>query len=176
MEWQLLITDFFIRISQELERVLDGLTIDDLNQRPHPDCNSIGWLAWHLTRSHDRNLSELAGREQLWIKDNWHARFNRAPEPTETGYSHRSEDLTAFRSPDGKTILEYHHAVLELAKQYITNSLSETNLKRKVKSPTLKNVATVRERLLGIISEGLQHVGQTAYVRGLLKGKGWLGR
>ena len=34
-------------------------------------------------------------------------------------------------------------------------------------------MATVRRRLLGIISEGLQHVGQAAYVRGLLKGKGW---
>ena len=176
MEWQLLITDFFIRISQELERVLDGLTIDDLNQRPRSDCNSIGWLAWHLTRSYDRNLSELARKEQLWIKDDWYTRFDRAPDPTETGFSHSSEDATAFRSPDSKTILEYHHAVLGLAKQYVTNRLSETDLKRKVRSPTLKNVATVRGRLLGIISEGLQHVGQAAYVRGLLKGEGWLGR
>ena len=171
MEWQLLITDFFIRISQELERVLDGLTVDDLNQRPHPDCNSIGWLAWHLTRSHDRNLSELAGKEQLWIKDNWHTRFNRAPDPTDTGFNHNLEDVTAFRSPDGKTILEYHHAVLELAKRYITNHLSEPDLKRNVRSPTLKNVATVGGRLLSIISEGFQHVGQAAYVRGLLKGE-----
>ena len=176
MEWQQLIIDFFLRISQELERVLDGLTINELNQRPRPDCNSIGWLAWHLTRSNDRNLSELARKKQLWIKDKWHSKFDRDPDPTDTGFSHSLEDVTAFRSPDGKTILEYHHAVLELAKQYITNHLSETDLKRNVRSPTLKNIATVRGRLLGIISEGLQHVGQAAYLRGLLKGKGWLSR
>ncbi|MFC1958451.1 DinB family protein [Chloroflexota bacterium] len=58
-EFQLLITDYFIRISDELERVLDGLTIEDPNKYPAPGANSIGWLAWHLTRSHDRNLSEL---------------------------------------------------------------------------------------------------------------------
>ena len=176
MEWQQLIIDFFTRISQELERVLDGLSIDDLNRKPSPDCNSIGWLAWHLTRSHDRNLSELARKEQLWIKDKWYTRFNRAPDPSETGVGHSSEDMAAFKSADSKTILEYHHAVVELAIQYIDSNLSETDLKRRVKSPTLKNAATVRRRLLGIISEGLQHVGQAAYVRGLLEGKGWLGR
>jgi len=176
MEWQQLIMNIFVRISQELERVLDGLTVDDLNQQPRPDCNSIGWLTWHLTRSHDRNISELAGEKQLWIKDNWHARFNRAPDPTDTGFGHSSEDIAVFRSPDSKTLLEYHHAVLELAKRYISGTLSETDLKREVESPTLRNVATVRARLVGVINDGLQHVGQTAYVRGLLKGKGWLDR
>ena len=176
MEWQLLITDLFVRISQELEEVLEGLTVDELNQQPRPDCNSIGWLAWHLTRSHDRNTSELLAEEQLWIKDNWHARFNRAPDPADTGFGHSSEDMAAFRSPDSKTLLEYHHATLELAKRYINDTLSETELKRENESPTFGNVATVRRRLLGIISDGLQHVGQAAYVRGLLQGKGWSGR
>ena len=176
MEWQLLITDIFVRISQELEKVLERLTVDELNQRPRPDCNSIGWLAWHLTRSHDRNISEMAAEEQLWIKDKWHARFNRAPDPTDTGYGHSSEDIAAFRSCNSKTLLEYHLAVLELARDYISSTLSETDLRRETESPTLGNVATVRGRLVGIISDGLQHVGQAAYVRGLLKGKGWLGK
>jgi len=176
MEWQQLITDLFLRISQELERALDGLTVDELNQQPHPDTNSIGWLAWHLTRSHDRNISELMAEEQLWIKDSWHTRFNRAPDPAETGFGHSSEDVAAFRSPDGKTLLEYHHAVLELAKRYIISTLSEAELKRVSKSPTLGNTITVRERLVGVINDSLQHVGQVNYVRGLLKGKGWYGR
>ena len=69
MEWQQLIMDLFLRISQELELVLEGLTVDDLNKQPHPDCNSIGWLVWHLTRTQDRNIGEVMGEEQLWIKD-----------------------------------------------------------------------------------------------------------
>ncbi len=175
MEFQLLITDYFIRISDELERVLDGLTIEDLNKHPAPGANSIGWLAWHLTRSHDRNLSELYRKQQLWIKDKWYERFGRAPDPSETGVGHSLEEMAAFKSPDGKTILEYHKAVLERAKKYIENHLSEAELKRRAKSPTLKNTNTVRGRLLGIVSEGFQHVGQAAYVRGLIKGQGWRG-
>ena len=65
MEWQQLIGDIYIRISQELERALDGLTVDDLNQQPRPDCTSIGWLAWHLTRSQDRAIEDLMEKEQI---------------------------------------------------------------------------------------------------------------
>ena len=169
MEFQLLITDYFIRISDELEQVLDGLPSKDLNKQPAPGANSIGWLAWHLTRSHDRNLSEIYRKQQLWITDKWYEKFGRTPDPSETGLGHNSEEMVAFESPDGKTILKYHHAVLERAKMYIENNLSATELKRRVKSPTMKNTNTVRGRLLGIVSEGFQHVGQAAYVRGLLR-------
>ena len=76
MKWQQLIIDIFERISQELEAALDGLTIDDLNRQPHPDGNSIGWLTWHLTRCQDRTAAYLLGEEQIWIKDNYCAKFN----------------------------------------------------------------------------------------------------
>ena len=176
MEWQQLIMDLFLRISQELERVLEGLTVDDLNQIPRADCNSVGWLAWHLTRSQDRNVGEVMGEEQLWIKGSWHAKFNRAPDPSETGFGHSSEDAAAFRSPDSKTLLAYHGAVLERSKDYISSKLSETELARESKSLTLATVNPVRVRLVGVINDSLQHVGQAAYVRGFLKGKGWLRR
>ena len=176
MEWQQLIMDLFRRISQELENVLDGLTVDDLNHRPAPDCNSIGWLVWHLTRSHDRNITELAAEEQVWIKDKWYAKFNRAPDPAETGVKHTSEDVTAFKSPEGRVLLEYHRAVLERIENYISNKLSESELEREAHSPTLHTTFPASRRLVGVINEGFQHVGQAAYVRGLLKGKGWLGR
>ena len=42
MDWQQLVTGLFLRISEELETVLEGLAVDELNQRPTPDCNSIG--------------------------------------------------------------------------------------------------------------------------------------
>ena len=98
--------DEFLRIERELAQVLNGLTIEDLNRQPAPDCNSIGWLAWHLTRSHDRNMSELMSEEQLWIKDKWHARFNRAPDPSETGVGHTTEQAKAFRSPESEALID----------------------------------------------------------------------
>ena len=176
MVWQQLIIDLFERISQELERVLVGLTPDELNQQPAPDANTISWLAWHLTRSHDRNMSEIAGKEQLWTSDGWYIKFNRAPDPAETGVGHSPEEMAAFKAPDSRTILEYHNAVLERIKDYIINTLSETELDREVYSPTFRNTNTVHRRLLGVLNDGFQHLGQAAYVHGLIKGQGWLGR
>ena len=176
MEWQQLITDIFVRISQELEKVLDGLTVDELNQSPAPGCNSIGWLAWHLTRSQDRAVEDLMGEEQIWVKDKWYAKFNRAPDTTDTGFGHRWEEQAAFRSPDSKTLLEYNSAVLEQTKRYINNNLSETDLERKFENPTYPNIAAVRPRLIGVINDSMQHIGQATYVRGMLKGQGWYGR
>ena len=66
--------------------------------------------------------------------------------------------------------------MLERSKGYISSKLSETELARESKSLTLATVTAVRVRLVGVINDSLQHVGQAAYVRGFLKGKGWLGR
>ncbi|UCG54369.1 MAG: DinB family protein [Dehalococcoidia bacterium] len=176
MEWQQLIIDVYIRISQELTRALEGLTKDDLNQQPSSDTNSIGWIAWHLTRTLDRGIGDLMGREQVWVEDRWYATFDRAPNPADTGLRHSSRDVAAFKSPNGKTLLDYHSAVLELYLNYLRNKLSETDLQRKVNRPTLGITNTVHEILLSNISDAFQHVGQAAYVRGILKDKGWSSR
>jgi hypothetical protein len=159
MAWQQLILDLFLRIADDVEQVLGGF-----------------WIVWHLTRSQDRNISELAGQEQLWIIEGWYAQFGRPPDPSETGFGHSRADATAFRAPDGRMLLAYNRSVVKRVRQYISNTLSEEELNREAYSPTFRNTWTVRRRILGIVSEGLEHVGQAAYVRGLLKGHGWLGR
>lgn len=176
MVWQHFILDLFLRISDDVEQVLNGLNEDNLHHRPELNGNSIAWLIWHLTRSHDRNISEMAGQEQLWITEGWYAQFGRHADPKETGFGHSLEDATAFRAPDGRMLLAYNRAVVKRIRHYMTNTLSEEELDRETYSPTFRNTWTVRRRLLGILSEGFQHVGQAAYVRGLLKGHGWLGR
>ena len=173
MRWQELIMDQFLRIEQELSLVLDGLTVEDLNQQPAPDCNSIGWLAWHLTRSHDRNMSELIGEEQLWITEKWYVRFNRAPDPGETGVGHTVEQTKAFKSPEGQVVMDYHRAILKRIEQFISGGIAEEELDREVYSPTLKNMAKAVRRITGVIQQGFLHTGQVGYVRGMLKGRGW---
>ena len=172
MECRELIMDGYGRVLQVLEEALDGLTQDDLNQQPHPDCNSMGWLTWHLTRVQDDYIADFMGEEQLWLSDGWHARFNRPPEPKDGGFGHSSEDVAAFKSPDVETLLEYHRAVLERSKRYIA-ILSTADLDRELNEPYYQPLPTVGVRLVSVMSDNLQHAGQVAYLRGLLKGKGW---
>lgn len=174
MEWRDLIIDGYGRVLEVIEPALAGLTQKDLNQRPNPDCNSIGWIVWHLTRGQDSQIADLMSGEQLWMKDGWHARFKRAADPDDTGFGHSSTDVAAFKSPSTKVLLEYYRATLEETKQYIL-TLSESDLDRTLDEPWFQPPPTVGVRLVSIMADCLEHAGEVAYLRGLLKGKGWLG-
>jgi len=165
------IANIFGQTLPALERSLNGLTKDDLNWQPHPECNSMGWIVWHLTRVQDGIIAGIKGEEQLWIKDKWYAKFNRAADPTDSGGGHTPEDVAAFQSPDVETLLAYHRSVLERSKKYITD-LSFADLNRQFNEPRFKTPPTVGQMLMIVISDGLQHVGQVDFIRGLLKAKG----
>jgi hypothetical protein len=172
MEWNDLLTDGYGRVLEVLERVLKGLTQDDLNWQPRPECNSIGWLIWHLTRLQDDHIASLMGEEQLWTKDGWHARFGRPAEAKDLGFGHSPEQVAVFQSPDIETFLAYHRAVLERSKRYFL-TLSRADLDRKLDEPWFQPLPTVGVRLISVLGDSLQHAGQAAYVRGQLQGRGW---
>ena len=171
MDWQQVVIKEFDRLSQLLDKAIDGLTEEELNWQPNPDCNNMGWLVWHLSRGQDKAVWEITGEEQLWVKDRWYDKFNRQPDPDNSGFSHSSEDIAGFKSPDYKTLLGYYHAVQERSKNTF-NSLSSNDLDNKIDNPFH---ATTGIRIAAILYDNLQHAGQVAYLRGLLKGKGWLG-
>ena len=172
MECHDLLSDGYGRIEEVLEHVLDGLTQDDLDWQPRHDCNSIGWLVWHLTRQHDIQVASLMGDDQLWVRDGWHAKFDRPADPRDSGFGHAPEQVAAFKSPDTKTLLEYHRAVLERSKRYFP-TLSKADLDRELNEPYFKPLPTVGVRLISIMDDAVIHAGQAAYVRGLRQGKGW---
>ena len=173
MELQALLTDAYSRVVDALAEVLNGLGREDLDRQPTPDTNSIGWLAWHLTRVQDDHVSDLMGEQQLYIKDGWHARFDRPADPKDVGWGHTLAQVAAFRSPDPQTFLDYHRAVFERTKGFVAR-LKPADYDRELNEPWYQPVPTVGVRLVSVVADGLQHVGQAAYVRGLLKGKGWL--
>jgi hypothetical protein len=172
MEWKDLFIDSYDEAFKSVERALDGLSQKDLDLQSRPDCNSMGWTAWHQARELDGLISSITGEEQLWIKDKWHEKFNRSPDSTDSGTGHTPEQVAAFISPDVKTLLNYYQAVLEKAKHSIT-SLSSSDLSRKIDDPWAQYFPTVGSRLTVALTEVLQHAGQVGYMRGLLKGKGW---
>ncbi len=172
MEWHDLLTDGYGRVLEFIESVLSGLTQDDLNWQPSHDCNSIGWLTWHLTRQQDAQIASLMGEEQLWTREGWYSKFNRPPDHKDSGFGHTPEQVSAFSSPDVHTLLDYHRGVLERSKRYFL-TLSKTDLDRALDEPWFQPLPTVGVRLVSILEDSLLHAGQAAYVRGLLQGKGW---
>jgi hypothetical protein len=172
MEWHDMMVDGYGRIIEILERALDGLTEEDLNWQPKPDCNGMGWLAWHLTRVQDDHFASLMGEEQLWIKDGWHARFNRPADAKDIGFGHTPEQVAAYKSPGAETQLAYSQAVIERSQAYFP-TLAKTDLDKELNEPWFQPLPTVGVRIISVLGDSLEHAGQIAYVRGLYQGKGW---
>ena len=172
MEWHEMVSHGYGGVLRALEYTLEGLNEEDLNWQPNPDCNSIGWLAWHLTRWHDVMVSTFMGEDQLWIKDKWHEKFGRPADPGDSGFGHKPEDLAAFRSPDAATLLGYQRAVLERSQRYFP-TLSKSDLDREFEGIPIKPPPTYGMMLMITMSDSLQHAGQASYIRGLRQGIGW---
>ena len=172
MEWKDIVTQNLGSTLGVLERALKGLTQEELDWQPKPNCNSIGWTTWHLTRALDAIISTIIGEEQLWIKDGWCGKFNRPADPVDTGGRHTPEQVAAFKCPDTNILLDYHRAALEKARSCLA-TLNSSDLDRKIDDILSQFVPTVGSRLAITIDDLLQHAGQVAYIRGMLQGQGW---
>ncbi len=172
MEINEMLSNAYAGILRVLEYTLEGLTVEDINWQPRPDCNSIGWQVWHLTRLQDMQIASFMGEEQLWIKEGWHKKFNRPADPKDTGGRMTAADLTKFKAPDAKTLLDYHKAVLARSQKFLP-TLKKADLDIIVEGTPFPKPPTRGAMLLHFLSDGLQHAGQASYIRGLRQGLGW---
>lgn len=164
MDAQELLRDAFGRIEETFAEVADGLDAETLNARPAPGANSIAWLLWHLSRVQDDHLAELAGLPQAW--EEWRERFGLALDPGDTGYGHSEEEVAAVRVDDVALLTGYHADVHALTARYV-DRLDADDLDRVVDRRWDPPV-TAAVRLVSVEGDCLQHLGQAAYVKGLL--------
>ena len=172
MEAKDMVVEALERIRSILHRTLTGLTLDETHRQPKPDTNSIAWLTWHLTRVQDNGISGLFDQEQAWISQGWHAKFAMEPDPNNEGQGHTPEQVAAFHASSVQLLLDYHDSVSTRSKTFV-GSLAPADFDRQLNEPQYQPVPTVGVRLVSILSDNLQHAGQTAYLRGLWQGMGW---
>jgi hypothetical protein len=161
-----LLVDAFQRVRDGVHPATNGLTPEELAWRPDPEANSIAWLVWHLTRIQDDHVSGLAGRPQAWTGGGWFERFGLPLDPADTGYGHDPETVGAVRA-DARTLLDYFEEVHEHTLDYL-GTVTDDDLARVVDGSWDPPV-TAGVRLVSVVVDDLQHVGQAAYVRGILQ-------
>jgi uncharacterized damage-inducible protein DinB len=160
-----LLEDAFARIVESVESVVDGLSEEQLAVRPGPDANSIAWLVWHLARVQDDHVAEVAGTEQVWTSQGYADRFGLPFDVAATGYGHRSDEVGQVRASAG-LLSSYARAVHEQTLAFL-KTVTEDDLDRVVDTRWDPPV-TLGVRLVSVVNDDTQHVGQAAYVRGLL--------
>jgi len=158
--------DAFERIRDAVHPAVSGLKLEDLTFRVDREANSIAWLVWHLTRIQDDHVAALSGAAQVWSAGGWAERFALPLDVDDTGYGHDPETVGLVVA-DSRSLLDYFEDVHAATIAYLT-TVTEADLQRVVDTRWDPPV-TLGARLVSVIADDLQHVGQAAYVRGIVQ-------
>jgi len=163
-----ILEDAFGRVRGTLHRTIDALTLEQLSFRLDPDSNSIAWLIWHLTRIQDDHVADVAGLEQVWTAKGWADRFGLRLPVSDTGYGHTSEEVEAVRAR-AEMLTGYYDETHEQTLRYL-GRITAGDLDRVV-DESWDPPVTLGVRLVSVINDNLQHVGQAAYIRGIVEAR-----
>jgi hypothetical protein len=124
----------------------------------------------------DSNVSQLTGRNQLWIGDGWAARFGMPPEPADFGRTatHTREQVRTFRA-SVDLLLAYHDAVYQRMKTYL-ETLTAEDLARQLDEPRFQPLPTVAVRLVSVLENAMNNAGQIGYLKAYHRLGGWFPR
>jgi hypothetical protein len=123
-------------------------------------------VLWHIARMEDAQIAPLAGTDEVWAREGWVERFGLPYRPRAMGYGQSAEDVAAFRLEDPKLLTGYYQAVHEVTIELV-DSLSEDDLARVIDERWDPPV-TLAVRLVSVVDDAAQHIGQAAYIKGLL--------
>ena len=161
-----LLRDSFARIIEHVNNLTDDLTDDISFFRPTATANSIAWLIWHSARIQDAQLADIAGTDQVWFTGGWVDQFGLDLPRDAHGYGHSPDEVGKVRVP-ADLLAGYYHAVHKVTLEYIA-SVTTDELARVVDTNWNPPV-TASMRLVSIIDDCAQHLGQAAYVRGIAR-------
>lgn len=159
-----ILRDSLTRLIAHVEEITDDLPDEVAFFRPTPAANSISWLIWHSARVQDAQFAHLAGIEQVWFTGDWVARFALDLPRDAHGYGHTAADVGKVRVP-ADLLAGYYHAVHTMSLAYVASVTAE-ELSRIV-DENWNPPVTASVRLVSIIDDCAQHLGQAAYVRGI---------
>ncbi|TQL53999.1 mycothiol transferase [Subtercola boreus] len=161
------LTDAFTRVLGSVHGVLRGVTQADLAARIDPEANTIAWLVWHIARGQDAQVAALAGSEQVYTSAGWYERFDLPFPPSASGYGQSTADVAALDGIGAELLGGYLEAVHERTLEVLAG-LGAADLSRVI-DDSYDPPVTVAARLVSVVNDCTQHVGQAAYVKGFAR-------
>ncbi|GAA3614855.1 DinB family protein [Marihabitans asiaticum] len=168
---RVLLTDAARRPEHSAEAVLEGIDDQTLHRQVRQDLGSVAWLVWHAAAQLDAQVADLAGRTSVWEGEGWSERLGVRRDqsgPAAFGLGDGPEEIAALRVSSADELLAYVRsvvaAVVTAVQQWSPEDLGEV-IDESWDPPVTRGV-----RLISAIDDAAQHLGQAAYLRGLLDG------
>jgi hypothetical protein len=119
----------------------------------------------HTARGQDVQIADLAGSDQVWSVDGWVDAFGLPFAPGEMGYGMSPADVASVRA-EGDLLVAYLEAVTLRTRGYLDDldAASYDDVVDDAWDPPV----TAGARLVSILGDCEQHLGQASFVRGLL--------
>jgi len=167
MDGKDVLTEAFGRLPGLVRGAVEGLTPEQLRRAPAGGVNTIGWLVWHLTRVQDSHIAELLDADQVYLTGRWAHRFGLKESPSDTGYGYAPAQVALVAPESWQTLVDYYQAVHARTMEFL-GGLRDADLDRVVDEAWDPPV-TLGVRLVSVCDDDVQHVGQAAFLRGMLQ-------
>jgi hypothetical protein len=174
------------RLHTHVDRLIDGLTENQIREPVHSLVNPLAWLLWHVARTEDSAINLMICDEREVLDDDWSVRLNVLRRDAGTGMT-MPEVLDLSRSIHLPSLMAYWKAVGERTASVI-EALKPLNLDEVVSEPRVDHfveqvvegptVTSLKELFKGTtlghflvwlpLTHNYEHVGQADLIRGLL--------
>jgi len=160
-----ILVDGIEQLSDWLDDNLDGLTLEQVNWCPDGKTVSIGFHAWHITRTAD-NITNFVFRKQppIWLSEGYQERFDLPKNPQGTGMP--LEDARQLVISDLGLLREYGRKALAASVDYVKSTPVETLAEIQLVKP-LGEMPQWRVYRQVIMTHGFMHLGEINTNKGL---------
>jgi uncharacterized damage-inducible protein DinB len=151
-----------------VDRMLNGLTQQEITWRPSSGSNSIGLILFHVIKSEDSTIqSTLQGKKMLWETEKWYEKLNLPV--TEGGAHYTADQVNDFKVPMLKDLLAYMDAARAKTIEYV-KKVDVKELDRTIKVVWGKGESTIGGVFAFHLAHVTRHIGECSYIRGLQRG------
>lgn len=158
-----------VRLHRSLDRVLEGLTPEQLHAVPggHPKANTIAWGLWHYARTEDNVVRFVVQnrRPTVWMEGGYAERLGLPPVAQGTGMS--TEDAHGLRIKDVALFREYMQKVWASTEELFARA-DATLLEKTVTVKPLGDMPAIRALGQVGLTHGMTHLGELELARTLV--------
>ena len=160
-----LLSDAASRPAEAAAVVLEDIDEKALHAMPQGG-SSIAWLIWHAGRQMDVQLAALCDDPQVWEEGSWAQRLGVSRGADTFGFGDSQDVVAALHVDDPAALGDYLAAVVTRLRGYV-EGLPASALDEVVDT-SYEPAVTRGVRLVSIIDDAVAHIGQAAYVRGIV--------